>query len=53
MVMRRPVLMEDEGRHFPIKDGLTYEAAEAWIAQQKGEYFGPGDYYIFPPRHSR
>lgn len=44
-IMRRPVLMEDEGRHLLIKT-TTKEEALDWIEAQKGEYFGPGDYYI-------
>ena len=47
IVMRSPVFMEDEGRHFfaagPFDDR---EAAQAWIDEQEGEYFLPGDYYI-------
>lgn len=46
IVMRRPCLMEDEGRHSVVGQYHTREEAEAWIAAQKGEYFRPGDYYI-------
>lgn len=45
-IMRFPCLMEDEGRHFTIKTGLTRKEAEDWIAAQKGQYFSPGDYYL-------
>lgn len=45
-VMRRPCLMEDEGRHFYVKSFSTYEEAQCWIISQKGQYFGPSDYYI-------
>ena len=45
-IMRHPVLMEDEGRHFLIKSKVERKEAEEWIAKQKGEYFSPGDYYI-------
>lgn len=45
-IMRHPTLMEDEGRHFLIKTNLTWAEAKQWIAQQKDEYFKPGDYYI-------
>jgi hypothetical protein len=46
VIMRHPVLMEDEGRHFFIKGPLPVEEAKKWIESQKGEYFSPGDYYI-------
>ena len=45
-VMRSPVLMEDEGRHFFVRDFETKIEAETWIACQKNEYFKPQDYYI-------
>lgn len=45
-VMRKPCLMEDEGRHFYIIGFETKPEAQAWIASQKGEYFSPGSYYI-------
>lgn len=45
-IMRRPVLMEDEGRHFLIKVMDSKHAAEVWIKAQEGEYFKPSDYYI-------
>jgi hypothetical protein len=48
-VFRRPVVMEDEGRHFNVEGPLTYSEAETWIAAQAGQYFGPGDYYIVGP----
>lgn len=46
VVMRYPVIMEDEGRHFYIKGFDTRDEAKAWIAAQANEYFKPGDYYI-------
>lgn len=46
IIMRYPVLMEDEGRHFFIERFPTKVEAENWIAAQKDEYFKPGDYYI-------
>lgn len=46
IIMRYPVLMEDEGRHFKIKGPLPKVEAEQWIANQKDEYFKPSDYYI-------
>lgn len=46
IVMRKPVLMEDEGRHFHIKMYNTRAEAAAWINEQKGEYHPPSDYYI-------
>lgn len=45
IIMRSPCLPEDEGRHF-FERRCTYQEAKAWIAAQKGEYFGPSDYYI-------
>lgn len=46
MVMRYPVIMEDKGRHELVQSFENRTEAEAWVARQKGEYFGPGDYYI-------
>lgn len=46
IVMRSPCLMEDEGRHFFVDVFPTKEEAQAWINNQEGEYFGPGNYYI-------
>lgn len=49
VIMRHPVLMEDEGRNFCIKTNVTRKEAKEWIAAQKDEYFKPGDYYILEP----
>ena len=46
IVMRLPVLMEDEGRHFYIKSFNTKKEAKEWVERQKAEYFKPSDYYI-------
>lgn len=46
LIMRHPVLMEDEGRNFFVNGPMSREEAETWIKAQKGEYFQPGDYYI-------
>ena len=46
VIMRYPVLMEDEGRHQAVKIVDTREEAEQWIKAQKDEYFRPSDYYI-------
>lgn len=46
IIMRYPVLMEDEGRHFYTKGPLSEEEALEWIKNQKDEYFKPSDYYI-------
>jgi hypothetical protein len=46
IVMRYPVLMEDEGHHILAKTFDTRKDAEAWVQAQKGEYFSPSDYYI-------
>lgn len=46
IVIRYPVLMEDEGRHHLINTFRTREEAEGWIKGQEGQYFKPGDYYI-------
>ena len=45
VVMRRPCLPEDEGRHFFVKQ-CTRAEAESWIAQRADEFFKPSDYYI-------
>ena len=46
IVMRHPVLMEDEGHHEFIKCYDKEEDALEWVKKQKGEYFSPGDYYV-------
>lgn len=46
IIMRYPVLMEDEGRHFYEAGPMPRALAEAWIKAQKNEYFKPGDYYL-------
>lgn len=45
VVTRRPALPEDEGRHQFVASFPMRSAALKWIAAQKGEYFGPSDYY--------
>lgn len=49
-VMRSPVLMEDEGRHFLEFTCETREEAEAWLDKEcpkdKWTYFKRGDFYI-------
>jgi hypothetical protein len=46
IVMRSPVLPEDEGRHTLIKVFTSRTKAREWVASQKGQYFAPEDYYI-------
>lgn len=46
VVMRRPVLMEDEGQHSVVATFSSRDEAAYWIAAQANEYFRPGDYYI-------
>lgn len=46
VIMRKAVLMEDEGRQEFIKTAHTRKEAQDWIDAQKNEYFKPGDYYI-------
>lgn len=46
IVMRRPCLMEDEGRTEFIKAFELRGQAQAWIDDQHGQYFPPSDYYI-------
>jgi hypothetical protein len=48
-VMRRPVLPEDEGRHFHIRSFESIFDAQKWIDAQKDAYFKPDDYYIQVP----
>ena len=45
-IIRKPTLMEDEGRSHLWKVGLTKQEALDWIAAQKDEYFRPSDYMI-------
>lgn len=49
VIIRRAVLMEDEGRENIVKVCRTRAEAETWIAKQAGEYFGSSDYYIAVP----
>ena len=46
IIIRKAVLMEDEGREHVEKVFVTEAEANAWIAIQKDEYFKPHDYYI-------
>lgn len=48
LVMRRPVLPEDKGMHFPIQQFDMRSEAQTWINKQKDEFFKPGDYYVVP-----
>jgi hypothetical protein len=45
IIMRRPCVMEDAGRHEFIMR-TTRAEAENWIQAQENEYFKPEDYYI-------
>ena len=47
LVVRKAVIMEDEGRLELIKPFESRAEAEAWIAAQSNEYFKPWDYVIF------
>ena len=49
-VIRKAVIMEDEGREEFIDVFPSYKEARAWIDSQKGEYFAPSDYYIMERR---
>lgn len=46
LVIRAHCLPEDEGRDCYICSFPTKKEAERWIADQKGQYFRPSDYYI-------
>lgn len=46
VIIRKAVLMEDEGHEHLIKICETHKEALEWVAQQQGEYFGPRDYRI-------
>lgn len=46
IIVRLPCLPEDEGRTFFIKSVASEQEGKDWIAQQEGEYFGPGDYRV-------
>lgn len=48
-VIRLPCLPEDEGRRFVSRVFDSREAAEWWVLQQVGQYFGPNDYRIEGP----
>jgi hypothetical protein len=48
-IMRSPCLMEDEGRSHLVKICESVEEAQQWIERQRGQYFGPEDYYIMQP----
>jgi len=50
IIMRKPCIQEDEGRHFIERQDLTKKEAEKWIADQVGEYFGPQAFYIVEPK---
>jgi hypothetical protein len=45
LVIRRAVLMEDEGREHVEGRYDSHQAAQAWVNAQKG-YFRPGDFYV-------
>ena len=45
-VMRKAVLMEDEGHEALIAYQIPMENAVSWISMQGDEYFKPSDYYI-------
>lgn len=46
LVIRKPVLLEDEGRQFMIGQHDSRADAQQWIDQQVGKYHPPGDYII-------
>ena len=46
VVMRYPVLQEDEGEPCFISIFRSEMKAKEWIQKQKGEYFKPEDYFI-------
>lgn len=46
VIIRKAVLMEDEGREHLIKICASLEEAKEWVAKQAGEYFSPTDYRI-------
>lgn len=45
IVIRKAVLMEDEGRPHHLAVYLKRPAAEKWIAEQSG-FFSPSDFWI-------
>lgn len=49
IVVRPPLLPEDEGHTRFIGSFPTREAAQAWIDAQEGKYFGPRDYEVRGP----
>lgn len=46
LVVRHPVLMEDEGRYTVVRSFSSVREAQEWIDKQANEYFKPGDYSI-------
>jgi len=46
VVIRKAVLMEDEGSDKIIQTFADKAEAEEWIKSQEGQYFRPSDYYI-------
>jgi hypothetical protein len=46
VIIRKAVLMEDEGREHLVKIMNSRQEAIEWVAKQAGQYFGPGDYRI-------
>lgn len=50
IVMRKPSVMEDGGRHSFVDSFAKEEDAYSWIASQKGKYFGPSRYYVVGER---
>jgi len=46
LVVRAPVLPEDEGRYHIMERFNQRDEATAWIEAQAGEYFGPRTYHI-------
>lgn len=46
LVVRKAVLMEDEGRQSIERSFVTKAEAVDWVAAQVNKYFGPHDYFI-------
>jgi hypothetical protein len=46
IVIRKAVLMEDEGHPQYVAVYTDPDKARQWINAQAAEYFGPGDYWM-------
>jgi len=48
LLVRKPCLMEDEGRNTIVSTFHSQGQAQEWIDSQEGQFFHPSDYKIIP-----